>query len=857
MKFYSKILISIALLVSSCAPNVMDRQFEDPNTSFKSGAKDVHLNLRLREFGELPPKLSWQGTVSSAVYFDQAENLIRLGEETGRPGLRQKGLFWIRYFYQVPEATSMMDMAYSPFIKLAAAQTEKEVQSILNDVLLQMEDARPVIIGHVLALGAKRSVNPKTGLEGLLSQAEEFNRSLLADIPNMNLPPVIENGFRTELVKTTEPLFAEVRGLLESFKTLKTLSETLDLIDVAIKKFEVILDPGIAKTMAQGRKLGRGLDHLQDAQGALTVIVDVWSMLTSQERVDKIRSANEELYNFLLKQDAKELECLRTRGCLGGPIDGVVKKLFILPKIEKYGVSGLKETLNQQSVDYAIASLESFAQEFVKTMPQNFVEHIEAAWFAKMTGIAGVVADFQSYVTRVGGVWSKKILPGTAGKIPGVEASFLEISASAKSELSLKAIAKPSELNGEVAGSSLSANVFLMQNAPAKDELGLRAALSQINKIVALSGFRNTRDQLVPALLAPVDHSSKLLDIVNFEESKNVNHSFRLPDAILLQDPFLAAPEMNYERNFSASALSAQIKGLSQTLRFTADWKSSSFDLFLSPIKAQDLTQDAEDPALQQPLFPKEMLFTLNLGTVSVLLRDLIKKITPVFLLTLDNKILWADQYPAKGNETAVMAGIVDIKNGKRANLVETREVAKFILALSEFIEALDGVEGTRSPILLTRNAKGIRPLESLTTGKKDLKLLIIALSNFLSKKMKTENSLVHSSYILDQRKFLHNKPISVDTQAYAIRSLVKAYEISGIEAYLLSAEEIYYAMNRNLYSLKREFYVNSDGTVLRFPEIVNTLRALSAIKSHIPVESQKQLQKIIDPWLDSLSVLK
>ena len=118
---------------------------------------------------------------------------------------------------------------------------------------------------------------------------------------------------------------------------------------------------------------------------------------------------------------------------------------------------------------------------------------------------------------------------------------------------------------------------------------------------------------------------------------------------------------MNYERNFSAAGFSAQIKGLSRSLRFTADWKESGFDQLLGPIKAQDLTQDAQDPALQQPLFPKDMLFALNVGTVSVLLQDLIKKATPVFLLTLEGNTLWADQYAADSEETAVMAGIVDI----------------------------------------------------------------------------------------------------------------------------------------------------------------------------------------------------
>ena len=200
---------------------------------------------------------------------------------------------------------------------------------------------------------------------------------------------------------------------------------------------------------------------------------------------------------------------------------------------------------------------------------------------------------------------------------------------------------------------------------------------------------------------------------------------------------------------------------------------------------------------------------------------------------------------------------MVDIKNGHRASSVETREVARFIVALSEFIEALVGVEATKSSVLLAKNIRGTRPLDALTAGKKDVKRLCIALANFLSKKMKTERNLILSNYSLDQKKPAGDKVIFVNTQADAIRALLKAHDVSGIEAYLWSAQEIYFAMNKNLYSVKKEFYVNSDGSELSFPEKLNTLRALSEIKVHVPTESQKQLQRIIDPWLDALGALK
>ena len=584
--------------------------------------------------------------------------------------------------------------------------------------------------------------------------------------------------------------------------------------------------------------------------------MDVWLILTPKERLQQFKPVSAELYKFLLKQSASDLECLRTRGCLGGPFEGVAKKLFVLPKIERYGVGRLKKQLTAEALNYVSASIDSFAGEFIAKVPQIFAEEIQVAWHAKQLRVDFVRGDFQSYLNRIASVWSKEILPATSGKVPGFETAYMRIAVSRRAVISLQALPQPLDLTGEVAGGSLSANVYLMQNAPLKDDLALRAALSQINKIIAFGGYRNAEDKLVPALLAPVGHSGAFLDIVHFETAKTPNYSYRVPDHVLLQDAFLASPSMSYARNFSASGLSAQIKGLSQSLLFTADWKHTSFDRLLGAIKAQDLSKDVQDPALQQVLFPKDRLFALNVGTVSVLLQELKKKLTPVFLLTLDNKVLWADQYFGASQDIPVMAGIVDIKNGKRVAHAEAREVAKFTLALADFIEALDGIENTQSTILLKRNAKGTRPLDSLISGREDLKHLIVALANFLANKMKTPQSLVRYVYDLDQQVSVDGV-IRVETQAYAIRALVKAYEISQIESYLWSAQSIYYAMNKNLYSVKSEFYVNSDGTELDFPDKVTTLRALSELKPYLPEESREQLQKLMAPWLDALAALK
>ena len=857
-----KNLLSLGLCLgfcglSSCAPSVSPRSFMDPTRSFEADAQDVSLDLHLREFGDRPPELGWHGVVPTAEYLDQAQTLIALGEKTHRQRLQQKGQAWIRNFYQTPETAMMADLGSSPFLNLAAARIEPEVQNSLNEVLLQMESALPSITRHVLALGRTPANPAPSSLEGLLLQAEDFNRRVVAEIPRMKLPPVIAEGFRTELLKTTTPLLAEAHGFLRAFKAAVTLSESLKVIQAALEKFVVTLPPELEKSFQQGQSLGRELDVMRDAQDALSVIVDVWSVLTPRERVDKFKTANPDLYDFLVKQSPKDLACLRTRGCGGGPIQGVVKKVFILPKIRNYGIEKVKSEVQHQALQYVAATVNSFGAEFIQTLPRTFAENIKIAWQQKMQRLTAVRGDLQSYVHRVAGVWAKKILPSSEGKIPGFERGEVKVSLTQKAPASVSPAGEPLWLPGELVGASLSAAVLMLEKTSPSEEFGRRLALAQINKLVALTGYRNTRDQLVPALLAPVETPFKLLDIMNFEEVRDSVFSYRVPDRISLQDPFLAHPRLDYGKDFSVMALAAQIRGLSRMLHFTADWKKSRFDDFLSPIKAQDLTSDAKDPSLQQSLFPKDLIFTLNVGAVSVLLQDLVKNATPVFLLNLEGRLLWAQEYRPESEDVAVMAGVVDFKNGRRVSQVEARAVARFLGALGEFVAALEGVEATRSAMLLEKKENGTRPLDTLLAGKKDVKRLMIALANFLSKKMKTPENLVRSSLSLEGRVEPAPEVLSVNTQAEVIRALIKAYEVSGIEAYLWSAQEIYYGMNRHLYQAKKGFYRDSEGRELSFPERINTLGALVDLEPYLPQSSQAQLQRILEPWLQAVAALR
>ncbi len=854
MKNTIKLAIAASFLINACAPKAQERQFPQPTSEFGPRNQDTDLSAGLKESELFKANLAWEGTVSTASFFQQAENLMLLGQKTERPQLTQAGLQWVERFYKSSRTSSYTDFARSPFATLATTQTEEQVQKSLGEVQVDLDRSRKLIKSSIADLG-KSYAWPQQGsdLNRIIVSAEAFTLVVTNRIAALGIPKVISEGVNAELQKQTSTLFAKFRDMANQLYNTPLFSKALALVEGAIAQFEMQLPAETQKSIQQGRVIAKDLDSLTTPQAGLTVLIDIWSILTPQERVDYFQKENQSLYDFLAKQDAKDLSCLRLPGCSGGIINGVAKKIFILPKIEQYGIEQLHTKLNQATLKYMIGIIERFAQTFIVTMPETFAKQIDAGLVDKADELLAIRKDYPRYLKNLISKWAGKTLPGTDGKVAGFEAPSVNLQFSTKSKMAVEAAGSSLDLKANAAGTSMAANALFLQNTPDQNDFKMRIALSQINKLIALGGYRDDEKRLVPALMMPIEKTKTSLDLMTFTKSA---YSYRIPDKIKMSDSFQASEEP-YAKDFSASAYADQLRGLSQMLNFTADWKKTGFEESLGKVQAQELTSEIQNPALARPLFPKDMLFALNIGDAAVLLKNITKKSTPVFLITLNNKTIWADQYQSGGEETAIMAGLVDIKDGQRANQVQGQDVAKFLLAIQEFLKATDGVERTRSAILLERDETGATPLQALIEGRKDLKLLTIALANFISSQLLDENSMVQSVYSLKTMQKVKNPNYRIEDQAMAIRALVAAWEITGMNAYLWTAHEIYFALNKNAFSKTDRFYVNGDGSSLSFPEKIQTLRALVEVQPSLSQASQAQLSRVLSPWMRALEELQ
>jgi hypothetical protein len=345
-------------------------------------------------------------------------------------------------------------------------------------------------------------------------------------------------------------------------------------------------------------------------------------------------------------------------------------------------------------------------------------------------------------------------------------------------------------------------------------------------------------------------NSKNLLDLKTFSSDPE---AFSATDTTSLKAPFKVSDNSEADKNYSVAAMTEQIRGLSSMLSYLSDWKKSKYDETLGAITAQEIANtDAEE--LKRAVFPKESFFALNIADVSVLLKNITKEFSQVFLLNTKNKLIWANDYDFGGTEQAIMAGVIDFKDGKRQEKAESDDLSRMLIAVAEFVRATDGIELTQSPYLIAPDKDGVTPIELLTKGRDDLRMLTVALANFISNRMVGKTGLIASTYDIESGTLDDNS--TVLSQALAIRALIAARSITHLDIYVWSAQEIYFSMNKNLFAHKVRFYKNQNNSAIGFPEMLTTLLALSELYPHLPAQNQGQLDMILKPWLASLSNL-
>lgn len=832
------ILLTLPFIgILSCAPKVQEKKFEVPKSNLGPRLSDKPLQISEKPL--LKNSSSWTNIDATSDYFSIIENLYLTGKVLNNSKLQELAQNLAdKYYSQIKQE----NFSTSPYIEIATYKTKIELSTTLNTVLVELEKGK-IDVTTLLENTFATISWPKSEVSTVdfINKMKEFFEAFYSQISHSNIYPPLVQTLEKEIPNEVNPLITKGLDIAKKIDATSSFAELDSLIHEAIAEFELELDPDKLKQLETGKQIAKLL-KFNNAQGALTLLIEIWNSLTPQERVENFKKSSPDLYKYLKKQSASDLNCLANKNCLN-LLKVFERNFFVLPKLNNYGLTKLRRTINESALLYARGQIKTILPQTYSEILKFTNEKIANRINLKIDELRQIQENPELFIQDLVDRWSLKNLDLTTGKIFGLESKSVQIKLSTNNTLNVRPVDLNESTPGIIGKSFSVASLLLQSGLNYKYEKQL--IISQINKLLSISGYRDHSGQLKPGAFFSVDKSAEQFDIEKISFLKQpfyIQNHFNIKDNYQIQQQTDAVSS-------SVENQAALLKGLSQILYYLSDWNQTSYDKQLGNVLVKDVLPELDNEAANKAIFPKSSLAALALGNTAVLLKNLTKDLSPLFLVTLDNKIIWSNEYLNSNNySTSVTAGIVDIVSNQRTNIVYSKSVSEYLIALTEFYKAITGIQNTNSEYIQSS-------INDLIDARQKVKLLIIALANYIS------HDLVNSSYQIKYSSA--DLKVLVQDQFSAIKALVSAYEATGIQVYLWSAIEIYYALNHINFDPDINFYVNvpyqsnTNTSELNPHLITEGITTLHKLSNYLPVASQIQLDKITYPWIRYFEKIK
>ena len=488
----------------------------------------------------------------------------------------------------------------------------------------------------------------------------------------------------------------------------------------------------------------------------------------------------------------------------------------VYPAIQKYGIENLKNTLNQKSRDFVLAKVNQVAFDSLTSLGETIVTEVSATIKTKITDLKNFDKNLNQVLkTNFANYLSTKAITGLQ--------SSLIAEADVKANLTAQTLLIRNKLNAldlNVETKDLTKNQF--------EILELTLRLPEFSK----SLDNNTvllRPELVNLLIEPKPRQylldGKSSEIISLQDQTNL------------------------------------LLTTTKIIRELVDWKTSSFDENLSAIQAKEIITEFSTPELDKSFFAKADLLALALSVSSQTLKLLEDEKSPLVLIDNDQKIVLIKDFNEQSSAIA-LAAATDFKLDVRSNTINAKDLSRFQIALIEFYTATSGLEKTTSVVLRKEAPGQVSLLNQVLAARKKIKTLVVAIGNFLSNQMMQKNGLVLSEFSLSSDA-VTSKSAQTDSISYnllvqtaAVEALVRTYEMTDIDVYLWSAQDIYYSMNQQMFDFELKFYkLDSSGpdflqTKMTGVDLTTTYKNLLSLKPYLTGDSQDQLENIFQGWL-------
>ncbi|MCO5143987.1 MAG: hypothetical protein M9962_12930 [Oligoflexia bacterium] len=849
------IIFSVLATGSSCSRKVENKPLVDAPLVIGPVKKDTDLKLNPKTSKELKEMMSFSGTIPSQDFFRLVENIDEISKFERNDKLHKWSEDLLDAYYASPSNINKVTFANSLFIDALIGEgapiAEKELRGIAKDIKEGTKKLTALLEKSRSSFPFPKNLK---SLDQGIDVADDYVRWLGKEIPKLGLSKEISRpaiGAIQGEYKKYRPSLVELANGLDRAKTLRS---AVAAVNKLLVKFKIKLSGEQGRLLGAANEIGGLLEVMQSSQEALTVIIKVWKMVPASERKQVFASVPD-IYDFLQDKSDTSLDCLEKGFCgLVNPILEIARNVAILPKISEYGVAKIGAQVNSAGVEYIQASILEEAPNILRDAPLLIRDEVkkEAAGYASM--VAQIQKDIPKFIRTRVDAWAKKNLNRSIYAIEAGDIKF-KIEKNGKFSISpnLKRI-KDFDTNAQTLGTSMSVRSRFIEGSDSQSNQA--KILGPILKLFAISGYTQPSGKPFPSLMVSSDGDSK--KVFDIKKLLSDTVPYFVPDTAMIH-PGYVFDRKKVKLNSSVVSQAELLRGISSQIKLLRDWEKNEFDSALGNVPIEEVIKEIPAGSVGINLFPKDILFALSVGSAGAILQNIILENSPAFLVLSKDELLWGNDYKKIGEgKVSTVAGLVDIVDGKRTNLVHTKDIARFILALDAFLEASEGIENSQSGPLLEKNSEGLTVLEQLVDARKYLRLFMLGLTNFLVDvaKDKKEGGF-YSTFDLSLGLARTSDQKDLQTQALAIRAILASSKQLDLEIFHWTALDGYYYLNKKMWDSELQFYKRTDGSENsekpNLTEISEMIRAGNELSEIMDTDSRNQWTRIARPWHEML----
>lgn len=798
-------IILITLPFVACAPAV--KHPAPPNTKPHFGPQQTDSTLRFNgppTLYEKLPSFSEQ-TFATADIINGVEDLRQLSLILGQSPIAQLGQQILSAIYNNNNLIKSVGFEKSPYADAILRETKPQALQEIEQVLRQIDSQKKLIIA---LLNSRANPPRKDARLPFTEFPSQVKSSLVAEVNFLaqhGVESYIIDSIRKAMATEIYPRLAQAEPLIKQLMQAPTLNSTLLLLEKIFSVFDFKPDKELKTDIDFGYSVAHEIDQMSSEQEALTLIVKFWRLMTPQERLENFRATSPELYEYLRERTPPDLTCLASDSCLDVVI--LLGKRQIFAGLRDYGLSKLQKTFNRGAISIVIEKIESTTPKEIANIPLAMKDQIVPRIVTQTEELVNIRDHFDSFLRQALESWAKNTIYSSQRRaLPLLESPQLRLKMN---------LGKP-----EIIGTTNSNISYEAQT---------------IGSSLALTALR-----------------WKLIDPNSQGGSHTINLMRNMIETInkmlLTYDQYSNRVSAREPKQFDTASTGELLRGLSLISHHLRDYQPSIYDSNLGKIKIRELDIDiVPEKIADQPLFPKDAAFAMAIGTAALRLQSLNTTPSPIFTVDTENKIHWLDRAVENPNSPNIMAGVVDVINGKRSQLVKSSNLSKFLAGLVAFYTATEELEKTKAPRLLETGADGKTNLASILESREDIRDLIIGLSNFLSHQIKNKNgSTIHAINLNDSNP-AGDGTLYLEDQINSIDALLDSYELLHTNMYLWSAIDTYFAMNQRLWNSKTDFYFSdSKENPPNFFQRVHALKVIARLKNYIDGTSRQQAERIL-----------